>query len=85
MVHEESPELLHQLLEADATRGATNPELDALTSVERLGAALDALAEQEDAADYERFVRAMCYGTEDETPTYQDGLDAIRRLGQRLV
>ncbi len=85
MVHEEFPELLHQLLEVDVTRGATNPDLDALTPVERLGAALDALAEQEHAADYERFVRAMYYGTENETPTYQDGLDAIRRLGRRLV
>ena len=84
MVHEEFPELLRQLLEADATRSATNPDLDALTPVERLAAALDALAGQEHAANYGRFVRAMCYGTEHETPTYQGGLEAIRRLGQRL-
>lgn len=32
MVHEEFPELLRQLLEADATRSATNPDLDALTN-----------------------------------------------------
>lgn len=84
-VHQAFPELLRQLLEADATRGATNPDLDALTAVERLATALDALTEQEHAADYDGFVRAMCYGTENETPTYRDGLDAIRRLGQRLV
>ena len=84
MVNEEFPELLHQLLEADATRGATNPDLDALTPAERLATALNALAEQEHAVNYDGFVRAMCYGTEHETPTYQGGLDAIRRLGQRL-
>ena len=84
MVHEEFPELLRQLLEADATRGATNPDLDALTPVERLAAALDALAGQEHAANYERFVRALCYGTENETPTCHDGIEAIRRLRQCL-
>lgn len=84
MVHEEFPELLRQLLEADATRSATNPDLDALTPVERLAAALYAFAGQEHAANYGRFVRAMCYGTEHETPTYQGGLEATRRLGQRL-
>lgn len=85
MAHEEFPELLRRLLGDDATRGATNPGLDALTPVERVGAALDALAEQDHAANYDRFVRDMCYGTENETPTYQDGLAAICRLGQRLV
>ena len=84
MVHEEFPELLHQRLGDDAARGAVKPDLDALTPVERLAAALDALAGQEHAANYEGFVGAMCYGTENETPAYQDGLDAIRRLGQRL-
>ena len=84
-VHQAFPELLRQLLEADATRGAANPNLDALTAVERLATALDALTEQEHAANYEGFVRAMCYGTENETPTFQDAIDAIRRLGQRLV
>lgn len=83
-VHLAFPELLRQLLAADATRGATNPDLDALTPVELLATALDALTEQEHAANYERFVRAMCYGTENETPTYHDGIEAIRRLGQRL-
>ncbi len=42
-VHQAFPELLRQLLETDATRGATNPNLDALTPVERLATALDAL------------------------------------------
>ena len=82
--HQGFPGLLHRLLDADATRGATNPDLDARTPVERLAVALDAVTDQEHAANYEVFVRAMCYGTENETPTYQDGLDAIRRLGQRL-
>ena len=84
MDYQEFPELLYQRLGDDATRGATNPDLDALTPVERLATALDALAEQEHAVNYDGFVRAMCYGTEHETPTYQDGLNAIRRLGRRL-
>ena len=82
--HQAFPALLRRLLEADATRGGTNPDLDTLTPVELLATALDALTEQELAANYEGFVGAMCYGTENETPTYQDGLDAIRRLGRRL-
>ena len=84
-VHQAFPELLHQLLETDATRGATNPDLGALTPVERLATAIEALAEPAHAADYERFVRAMCYGDENETPTFQNAIEAIRRLGQRLV
>lgn len=83
--HEGFPGLLRRLLDADATRGAANPDLDALTPVERLNAGLDALGGREHTANYEGFVRAMCYGTENETPTYPDGLEAIRRLGQRLV
>ena len=82
--HQAFPALLRRLLEADATRGGPGPDLDTLTPVERLATALNVLTEQRHAADYEGFVHAMCYGTENETPTYQDGLDAIRRLGQRL-
>lgn len=82
--HQGFPGLLRRLLDADATRGATNPDLEALTPVERLAVAFDSLTDQEHAANYGDFVREMCYGTENETPTYQDGLDAIRRLGQRL-
>ena len=83
--HEAFPALLRQLLEADATRGATSPDVEELAPVDRLGAALDALAEQEHEANYDAFVRAMCYGTENETPTYQGAIEAIRRLGQCLV
>lgn len=83
-VHEAFPALLRRLLEADATRGGTNPDLDTLPPLERLASALDALTEQQYAPNYDSFVRAMCYGTENETPTYRDGLDAIRRLGRRL-
>ena len=84
MQEEMFPDLLRQLLQADATRGDTNPDLEALTPVERLATALDVLTGQEHAANYEDFVRAMCYGAENETPAYHDGIEAIRRLGQRL-
>ena len=82
--HQEFPALLRRLLEADATRGGMDPDLDTLPPLKRLASALDALTEQRYAPNYDSFVRAMCYGTENETPTYQDGLDAIRRLGRCL-
>ena len=82
--HENFPELLHELLNADAARGAPNPALVGRTPAERLAAALDVLSGREHAVRYERFVHAMCYGKEDETPKYRDALQAIRRLGMRL-
>ena len=85
MEHEVFPELLHQVLDADATRGAPNPGLVTLTPAERLVAALEILrTDGEHAANYQDFVRAMCYGNENETPTFQAALEAVRRLGQRL-
>ena len=83
--HEEFPELLRELLIADAKRGAPHSDLLGRTPTERLVAALDVLSGREHAARYERFVRAMCYGNENETPKYQDALDAVRRLGMRAA
>lgn len=83
--HEDFPELLRQLLIADAKRGAPQPDLLGRTPTERLVAALDVLSGGEHAARYERFVRAMCYGKENEIPKYQDALDAVRRLGMRAA
>ena len=33
---------------------------------------------------YRRFVAAMCYGSEDETPTFDRAVAAIRRLARLL-
>ena len=83
--HEDFPELLRELLNADAERGAPDPDLLGRTPNERLVAALDVLSGREHAAQYERFVGAMCYGAENETPKYQDALEAVRRLGMRAA
>ena len=84
MEHEGFPELLRQLLNADATRGTLPPDQPEMTPTERLAAALDILSDREHATHYKDFVRSMCYGNENETPTFQDALKAIRRLGKRL-
>ena len=85
MEHEGFPELLHRVLDADAPRGAPNPGLVPQTPAERVAAALEILrTDGEFAANYQSFVRAMCYGNENETPTFQAALEAVRRLGQRL-
>jgi len=82
--HADFPELLEGLLNADAARGAQDPDLLRRTPAERLAAVLDILSNREYAAQYETFVGAMCYGNEHETPNYQDALEAVRRLGMRL-
>ena len=51
------------------TRNDHTSDLDALTPVEGLATALDALSESEHGPKYEPFVRAMCYSNENETPT----------------
>ena len=83
--HEDFPELLRELLSADVRRGAVASDLLGSTPAERLVAALDILSGREHAARYERFVRAMCYGNENETPKYHDALEAVRRLGMRAA
>ena len=80
------PGLLRQLLDADAARADAAPEIAALPAADRLANALEILdGEPEHAARYGNFVRAMCYGNEDETPTFEDALEAVRRLGQRMA
>ena len=78
--------MLRQLLDADAARADAAPEIAALPAADRLANALEILdGEPEHAARYGNFVRAMCYGNEDETPTFEDALEAVRRLGQRMA
>ena len=53
--------------------------------VERVMAALDILATDfEYRNEYERFVGAMYYGNESETPAFESALEAVHRLGQIL-
>ena len=61
------------------TRGATNPDLDALTPVERLAAALDAVTDQEHAVNYEDFVRARVLRHGERDSDIPGRLDAISR------
>lgn len=82
--HADFPELLRESLMADAVRGTPGPHPAGWTPAERLAAALDVLSDRDHAAQYERFVRAMCYGNENDTPKYRDAIAAIRRLGMRL-
>ena len=86
MEHGVFPELLLRLLERDAPRGTVAPDVAARNPAERLAAALDVLGtDPEHQARYQDFVHAMCYGNEDETPSFRHALEAARRLGERLA
>ena len=85
MEHRGFPELVTQLLAADAPRGAPAAVVATIAPVERVMAALDILATDfEYRNEYERFVGAMCYGNESETPAFESALEAVHRLGQIL-
>ena len=84
--YEGFPVLLRQLLDADAARGDAAPEIAALPAADRFASAIEILdGEPRYATDYGAFVRAMCYGHEDETPAFEEALEAVRRLGQRMA
>ena len=56
-----------------------------MTPAERVTAALKTLADDPDYPhEYERFVLNMSYAAEDETPTFEAALDAVRRLRNHL-
>ena len=62
------------------------PRLRRCPAAGRLAAALEILdGEPEHAASYRDFVRAMCYGNENEIPTFEDALESIRRLGRCMT
>ena len=83
--HQGFPELLTDLMERDAPRGTVAADVAAHDAIERLELALDVFGtDAEHEANYDGFVREMCYGPETETPTFREALDAIRRLGQHL-
>lgn len=83
--HPKFPELLHQLIGQDASRGGGPPGIAATTPAERLTAALETVAaDPEYKREYTQFVLAMCYAEEGETPAFEVALAAARRLGARL-
>ena len=55
------------------------------TPAARVAAALDILSTDPEYADeYERFVAAMSYGTEAETPKFGDAVQCVRRITKLL-
>ena len=78
-------ELLRRALLLDATREKPKPDGYGATPAARVAAALDNLSTDPEYADeYQRFVAAMSYGTESETPAFQDALQSARRIGKIL-
>ena len=85
MEHPEFPEVTRRLLDVDASRSRLSPDIVEMTSTERIAAALETLATNpEYKDDYERFVSAMCYGSEIDIPTFESALDTVGRLGRLL-
>lgn len=75
------PRLAHSLLQQDARRGQPSLEIQAMTVVERLSQALALLRSDADyQREYERFVLAMSYAKEDETPSYTHALEIVHRF-----
>ena len=82
--HPDFPDLLKRVFRIDASRA--DPAFRAVPAAERVQTALEALST--DPAyrnEYERFVGAMCYGTENEIPDFQSAIKAVRRLRQSLL
>lgn len=83
--HPGFPELLHQRIQEDTRRLGAFPGIAAMAPAERLSAALERLgADPEYPVEYNRFVGAMSYAGEGETPTFGSALEAARRLGERV-
>lgn len=73
--------LLQSALLADAERERPKPANIGAMPAARVSAALDMLSDDpEYANEYDRFVAAMSYGTESETPAFQDAIQAARRI-----
>lgn len=83
--HPGFPELLKKRIDDDAMRMNAVPETTGMSSVERVSTVLNLLTtDPEYRSQYRRFVDAMCYGREDETPKFDRAVDAVRRLGYLL-
>lgn len=83
--HADFPRLLQQVFDQDVTRGPAPSGVAGMTPGGRFAAAMDMLAgDSEYREEYKRFVVAMSYAAEGETPAFEDALEAVRRLGSRL-
>ena len=83
--HPDFPELLKTLIGVDAARTRAGAEVAEMRPAERVSAVLTVLTADAEFRDrYHRFVAAMCYGSEDETPTFDAAIEAVRRLGRLL-
>ena len=83
--HADFPDLLAARITEDASRGTRAPAVSALKPAERVLAALDILeADPKHPTRYGQFVAAMCYGREDEVPTFSTVLAAVQRLAAVL-
>ena len=83
--HAEFPRLLQQVFVQDVSRGQAFGEVVDMTPGGRFAAALGILGGDAEYRDeYDRFVVAMSYSAEGETPSFEDALEAVRRLGACL-
>ena len=83
--HRGFPEVTRQLLDTDVSRGGLPPSLAEMVPAELVAGALEVLAtDPEYRNEYERFVSAMCYGDEMDTPTFGSALETVRHLGRLL-
>lgn len=75
------PGLLCDLLHQDAGRGAPPPELAEMGGSDRVEVALDRLAQDpEYPGEYQSFVMGMSYAASSEIPSFEQALEAARRL-----
>lgn len=81
------PGLLSELLGRETSNRLKRfPKLAAMVPSDRLASALNTLAEDPGyASEYEHFALNMSYATETERPTFEQGLEAARRLAERVT
>ena len=85
MEHRRFPEVTRRLFDTDASRAGLPSGFVEMAPVERVAVALKVLAaDPEYKNEYERFVSAMCYGNENDTPAFASALETFRRLGRLL-
>lgn len=75
------PGLLRTLLDQDAGRGAPPAELAEMSGPDRVEAALGRLVrDPEYAGEYQNFVMGMSYAARSDIPSFEQALEAARRL-----
>lgn len=78
--------LVLQLLDRDATRSQPPPSIAGLQPTERMSYTLQLLRDdREYQREYEQFVTAMSYATDDEKLSFDDALAAVSRLVARVL